>query len=485
MLPKILTISDSKENLVLIESLLEDFPCIIDFTSNGIQALQKILSRRYSVIIAFPPLPLLDISRLVEIIRTNPNTSSISLFVIYQSENDYKKYAVNSEEHAVKPIDKKKFLNKLNNLLPESRIKKLLDKSRSASFSLKELSAMDFLQLLYQNRRTGIVEIVGENKKGKIYLDKGNIVAARMGTLKGEKALNRLIGIESGTAVFNSSSVDIEQEFTYPTPHLILMAIQEKDETEELLKQLSTKEFSLSKNFKDKILNEDHVVEEIINILEYTTYLDVIIDSVNIPDSKILKILLSLTNSGIVVPPNKEIKQNNVIITPSEERKIIEIISQKKDYFSGDYSDIILLYPEYPEQLKKIVKFLYRDNGNFDATESFSYLGFYNVSKNLKFNFYSVEDIDVLSPFLRSLSNAIFSMIFIFDEFSQESLYIVERKGYNLVKEGIDIIPMYLEKVQGGGYLSYQKDTKENFNRIMKSIIKYKIIKEKKDGRND
>ena len=161
MLPKILTISDSKENLNLIESLLEDFPCIIDFTSNGIQALQKILSKRYSVIIAFPPLPLLDISRLVEIIRTNPNTSSIPVFVIYRSENDYRKYAVNSEEHAIKPVDKKTFLNKLNYLLPESRIKRLLDKARSASFSLKELTAVDFLQLLYQNRRTGIVEIEG------------------------------------------------------------------------------------------------------------------------------------------------------------------------------------------------------------------------------------------------------------------------------------------------------------------------------------
>ena len=306
-----------------------------------------------------------------------------------------------------------------------------------------------------------------------------------MGTLKGEKALNRLISIESGTAVFNSSSVDVERELDYPTPHLILMAIQEKDETEELLKQLSTKEFSLSKDFKDKIRNEDYVVEEIINVLEYTTYLDVIVDSVNIPDSKILKILLSLTNSGIVVPPNKKVKQNNIIIAPSEERKIIEIISQKKDYFSGDYSDIILLYPEYPEQLKKFMKFLYRDNGNFDTTESFSYLGFYNISKNLKFNFYSVDNIDVLSPFLRTLSNAIFSMIFIFDEFSQESLYIIEQKGEKLLKEGVDIVPLYLEKVHGGGFLSYPKETKENFNRMMKYIIKYKIIKEKKDRKND
>ncbi len=474
---KILIITSRDEDLKLVEHYLQSFPAGVDTAGDGIQALHKILSNRYSVIIAFPPINILSIEKLIEIVRTNPNTSSLPFLVIYQNKKEMNS-DIKADVIMAKPLIPDKFIATLNEMLPQSRIKKLLDKTRVISFNLDEISVIDILQLLYQNKKTGILDLEIEDKKGKIYLSSGEIVTARIGNLKGEKALFRILESDIGSAVFLNQPVDFPREISYPTPHLILRGIQEKDETRRFLQELGTKELKLAVDYQEKLKETTSMVREIVSMLEFTSYLNVILDSIDLPDSEILKIIKDLTEKGIVLPQKDQplaIEDQREIITPEQERKLIEKFSNKLAFPTSFFRGAVILIPEYMEQLKPLIRFLYLEKLKNEFTSPFAFAGYYPLSKRAQLNFYVTTDMDTIFPFLNSFKKLISEIIFIYDEFSQDALFLTQEKSKLPEIAEIKVSSLFLEEGADEENYYLPSPTRENFNKFIGQIIKREL----------
>ncbi|GEM_PF-4860407 len=471
---RILIVSSREDDYRLIENLLQNFPGGIDIASDGIQALHKLLSNRYTAVIVFPPLELLDADKLIEIVRTNPNTSSIPFMIITEEE----KYRRSGDVLISKPVDPSEFITKLNEILPQSRIKKLLDRTRVISFNLDEISITDILQILYQNRKTGVLELEIDDKKGKIYLINGEIQNARLGTLKGEKALFRIFESQIGSAVFLNQAVDLKKEIPYPTPHLILRGIQEKDETEKILQELGNRELRLAGDYKEKMEESSSIVSEVISLLEYTSYLPVILDSIDAPDSEVLKVIKDLMDKGVILPAKgREITVTNgkSILSPEEERKLIEKFTRKTASHTGTYRGMVILVPEHFDQIKKILKFLYFESSVGESTPSFFRLGYFPLSRRVHLNFYAVTDPETFFPFINSFKKFIVETIFMYDEFSQEALYITQERGKYYTMSGVKVNSLFFEEGEYEEGYFFPMNEKEEFASFLRNLIKKEI----------
>ncbi len=474
---KILIVTGRETDLKLVENYLQSFPAGVDTAVDGIQALHKILSNRYSVIIVFPPIEILGIDKLIEIVRTNPNTSSLPFLVVYQNKKDMNS-SIKADVIMAKPLIPDKFISTLNEMLPQSRLRKLLDKTKVISFNLDEISVIDILQLLYQNKKTGILDLDIEDKKGKIYLSSGEIVAARIGTLKGEKALFRILESDIGSAVFLNQPVEISREISYPTPHLILKGIQEKDETKKMLQELGVGELKLAGDYPEKLKETTSLVREIISLLEYTSYLNVILDSIDLPDSEILKIIKELADKGIILPQKEqllEIQKKKDVITPEQERKLIELFSQKLAFPVSFYRGSVILFPEHMDQLKPLIRFLYLEKVKNDFDTPFSFAGYYPLSRRAQLNFYTITDMDTLFPFLNSLNKFITEIIFIYDEYSQDALFLTQQKSRLPDLAGIRTSSLFLEKVNDNENYFIPSPNRNTFTKFLKQIIKKEL----------
>ncbi len=478
MTGKILIVSNREEDLLLIEEYLHHFPSGIDVAGDGIQALHKILSSRYTVVVAFPPLELLDIDKLIEIVRTNPNTSSIPFLVIYQSREAINP-GIRADVLIAKPLEPETFITTLNEMLPSTRIKKQLQKKKVISFNLNEISVIDILQLLYQNKKTGVLDLEIEDKKGKIYLQNGEIVTARIGQLKGEKALYRIFESNIGSSTFINQIVESQKDIMYPTPHLILKGIKEKDEAKKYMEELEgIREFKIAKDYQTKLKESDSLVKEIISLLNYTTYLNVILDSLNMPDSEVLKILKELIDRGIIIPQKgeeSEIEKSQGIISPEQEKNLVDLFSDRLAFQAPAYRGIIILVPEYPEQSDRITKFLIREKINENPDNLIEFSGIFPLSRRAIFNFYIVVDIEKTFPFINTFKKNIVSVLYLYDEFTQDALYLTEQRSRLLDLAGIKYSSLFFDKSTDKDALFMPEVSKKSFLDLIKELVKIEL----------
>ena len=92
------------------------------------------------------------------------------------------------------------------------------DREGGVEGQLAQLPLADLLQLFHVSRKTGTVEVVhglgtGRRQIGRVVLRGGDVVAAAVGSVNGEKALFRLLAWDRGSFAFKPELVAIEPSF--------------------------------------------------------------------------------------------------------------------------------------------------------------------------------------------------------------------------------------------------------------------------------
>ena len=104
------------------------------------------------------------------------------------------------------------------------------------------ISVATVIQICSQEKKSGCLSLYnGKTKIGEIFLKNGQIIAAHMGNVKGEKAFYKLISLKKGEFLFENNVSFPEQEINLPYEYLFLEAVRQQDETKNYLESIEKK----------------------------------------------------------------------------------------------------------------------------------------------------------------------------------------------------------------------------------------------------
>lgn len=174
---------------------------------------------------------------------------------------------------------------------------------------LEQMSAVDLLQLLAMNRRSGVLAITTASGAGEVRLAEGEVIDAVYRRLEGEKALYRLLGEKEGRFAFSPGDPAPARVITSPTSQLLMEAMHQVDEVRRRRRELSPAGEAL-------LLDAAHhpplaqppdlpgeraaLARELAAMLQIPRSVDEVLDEIGAPDLTLLDALLALVSAGKV-----------------------------------------------------------------------------------------------------------------------------------------------------------------------------------------
>ena len=128
--PNILLVDDRPENLLALESALEELGCNMFKAISGQEALRLVLKHKFDLALLDVQMPEMDGFELAQLIHSRKETEDLQIIFItaISKEQEYVKkgYEVGAINYLFKPIDPDVLRNKVNVALKYSKYKKKL-----------------------------------------------------------------------------------------------------------------------------------------------------------------------------------------------------------------------------------------------------------------------------------------------------------------------------------------------------------------------
>lgn len=114
---------------------------------------------------------------------------------------------------------------------------------KNLSGTLEQIDIVSLLQMMEQNKKTGLLTVRSEDDKKEaiLYFQDGNVMDAVLGKVGGKEAFYELLRWEQGEFEFEQTEINIKPRLPESTQHLILEGLrvldeeQNEDEQEEAL----------------------------------------------------------------------------------------------------------------------------------------------------------------------------------------------------------------------------------------------------------
>lgn len=277
--------------------------------AHGGSALELALDEIPRVLVSQVDLPLIDGPRLASILRTNPRTRALHvLYLADRSEQtDHSDLAERVFPAAVDPeVVAGCVQATLAGRSPRDVEAPAVD-GGSVEGELSQLALADLLQLFQVSRRTGIVELAqelgrGRRREGSVVLNDGSVIAARVGSIRGEKALFRMLAWDRGSFAFRPQAVDAEFEIRTPTRTLLREGLRQLREWEQLAVELpplgARAGLRIARSALPSVIHP--LTQEVLLALEHGSRVGDVIDRCSFPDYQVLRTLHTLVERGMV-----------------------------------------------------------------------------------------------------------------------------------------------------------------------------------------
>jgi CheY-like chemotaxis protein len=262
-------------------------------------------------------MPLLDGFKLCQLLRTNPVTREVPFVFLTSNETtaaDLGKYLRPADEFLRKPVKEQEFLARISAILTRGRaVRPAADEQQKLLGTLTEISLMDLLQVLRMNRRSGLLELELEGRRGTLFLSEGEVLDAEVGRFHGEKAFYRTLEWEGGKFEFRPQPVAVEPLIKRPGENLILEGLRQLDEVNKLRATLAPPDtrLELVRRFEGPPERLKPVTRELLKLLEYFTSLDDILNQSTLLDLELCAGLQTLVERKIVAVVSAHETQGN------------------------------------------------------------------------------------------------------------------------------------------------------------------------------
>jgi CheY-like chemotaxis protein len=281
----------------------------VRLASHGAAALEIALADKPTAMVAQVALPLIDGTRLAEILHNNPHTRAMRMLFIDDGDRDE---AAQSALGRVLPgrADPETIARFIEALLRERGAHGEGAPSSAApgvEGKLSQVALAELLELFHVNRKTGAISLrEGGGRRaasGRIDLCDGDVVSARIGSVEGEKALYRLLAWRRGSFAFREQAVTRERgAIERPTRALLREAQRQADEWERIGSELPAPHarvaLKVARSSLPSVLHP--LTQEVLLVLELSSRVSEVLDRCSFPDYQVLRTLQTLIRRGMV-----------------------------------------------------------------------------------------------------------------------------------------------------------------------------------------
>ena len=195
----IVVVDPDPENVSLLELKLTQKGYVVSAARDVDRALE--LAPDADLIISETELPgESGFSLLSQLREAKIDTPVIYLTTDARSESVEQGLSLGAADYVVKPYAVEVFLAKVKRCLDSHAAARSTGKPIHGT--LDEMPVPEILMVLADAGRTGQLMVRGRSRSGEIFIENGRVVNAVFGEVRGEKALEALIAITSGTFVF-------------------------------------------------------------------------------------------------------------------------------------------------------------------------------------------------------------------------------------------------------------------------------------------
>ena len=276
-------------------------------TTHGAAALETALAEVPDALVCQLELPLIDGPRLVAILRANPRTRKTAVLFVGDRAEDAENSAVTGQV-IPSPVDPDLVVGCLQATLA-GRTSEVSagDAEGGVEGQLGQLPLTDVLQLFNVSRKSGTVEVVcglgpGRCQTGQIVLREGDVVAASVEHVHGEKALFRLLSWDRGTFSFKAGATEGEPNVRTPTRALLREGMRQIREWERLAVELPPMSAQVTLRVARAGLPSviHPLTQEVLMVLDIYSKVQEVVDHCSFPDYQVLRTLHTLHRRGMV-----------------------------------------------------------------------------------------------------------------------------------------------------------------------------------------
>jgi CheY-like chemotaxis protein len=283
---------------------------VCQVTTHGAAALEAALSEVPQVLVGQLGLPLIDSPKLAAILHANPRTQGVAVLFVADRPGDAERRGLVGQL-IPPPVEPDVVAGCVQTVLGERGEGRAApgspDEEGGVEGQLAQLPLADLLQLFHVSRKTGTVEVVhgpstGRRQIGRVVLRGGDVVAAAVGSVDGEKALFRLLAWDRGSFAFKPEPVAIEPSIQTPTRDLLREGLRQLHEWQRLAVVLPPLSASVTLKIPRSTLpNVIHpLTQEVLVVLDLYSRVQDVVDKCSYPDYQVLRTLHTLVQRGMV-----------------------------------------------------------------------------------------------------------------------------------------------------------------------------------------
>ena len=340
-------------------------------TPDGSRTLAETLIRKPDLLLLDLSAPVLSPEQLMQILRSNPNTSEIPVFFFSDQERSITGFRPGLDQFIRRPFQEEEVLQRIQRLLYKDPFSKDFTGDYEISGSLSQLDIPNLCQMLSMNRRNGVLQVEGENAAGSIYIERGDIISASTQNLVGEKALFRMISVKEGKFRFLPGKAVVRRTIFSPNQRVILEGMQHDDELKRIGDDLPSFLDTVDAVDDAKDISTMNGVErEVFMLAGFCANVEEIVDNCHFPDLEVYRALLSLKEQGAVrissiaePPPGKD------LFSPEELQSILAWFVERNQVEEAGVHRIVFFIPE-PGMIEDFARVLGKYK-NFEVDKMF------------------------------------------------------------------------------------------------------------------
>ncbi|MFQ5418081.1 MAG: DUF4388 domain-containing protein [Myxococcota bacterium] len=308
----VLIADDNSERGERVASACTDRGFATRAVPHGAAALEAALATLPDVLVVRRDLPLIDGTKLGEILRTNPRTQSLQLLCIDDraTEGETGPGELQVISASASPDDVAETVRAMFERREKDQAadaEHARDAGGGVEGELVQIPLGDLLQLFHVSRKTGVVELLrrdrsGDRETGSVVVSAGDVVHASVGSADGEKAFFRLIAWETGSFTFRPQPVLGPATVTTPTLTLLREGRRQLDEWQRLAVRLPPMDAHVTLKIHSASLPKviHPLTQDVLQVLEEHTRVGDVVDHCAHPDFQVLRMLHTLIRRGML-----------------------------------------------------------------------------------------------------------------------------------------------------------------------------------------
>ena len=324
--------------------------------ADGSKALAETLLKKPDILLLDLSVPILAPERLIQILRSNPNTRSMPVFFLSDREESVSGFRQGVDEFIRKPFHEEEILLRIQRSLYQDPLSEVLTGDSEISGNLSQIFLPDLWQMLAMNRKNGILQVEAEHISGSVYIERGEIISAVTRNIVGEKALFRLIPLKEGKFRFLPGKVGVRRTIFTPSQQAILEGMRHDDELQRLGETLPRPNAVVAVVPEVReIAAAGGVIREILLLAEFCATVEEIVDNCGFPDLVVYEALIALQSRGVLRIGDFAARPHKSEFLPSEDLARLRARLEENGSGVGEASGQIVFYLPDPSLLEGLL----------------------------------------------------------------------------------------------------------------------------------